>query len=198
MRPLLLYIHGFSSSGQSEKALAVGEFVKQHCPHMDYLAPSFPNYPAAAFNAIKEIIESELAQGREKIGMIGSSLGGFMATMVGELYQLKAVLVNPAVKPSKLMPVLLGENTNFHTGEKFLLTQDHLQELVEIECERMQYPENYWLMLQTGDETLNYRWAKKYYSKSPQHIEEGGNHRFENFEQHLPAVLEFLELTDGH
>lgn len=197
MRPLLLYIHGFSSSGQSEKAVSVGKLLQQYYPDIDYISPSFPNYPGAAFSSIKGLIESELAKGRSKIGMIGSSLGGFMATMAGELYQLKAVLVNPAVKPSKLMPALLGENTNFHTGEKFLLTNEHLQELVAIECEQMQHPQNYWLMLQTGDETLNYRWAKKYYAKSPQHIEQGGNHRFENFEQHLPQVLQFLELTQA-
>lgn len=195
MRPLLLFIHGFSSSGQSEKAQAIGALMQQHNPGIDYLAPSLPNYPAAAYKAITDIIETELASGRDKIGIIGSSLGGFMATMIGEIHQLKAVLVNPAIKPSKLMQGLLGENINHHTGETFFLTKDHMHELQEIECEQMQYPENYWLMLQTGDETLNYRWAKKYYSKSPQHIEEGGNHRFENFEQHLPDVLKFLELT---
>ena len=194
MRPLLLYIHGFSSSGQSEKAVAVGDIVKQQFPDIDYLAPSFPNYPGEAFNAIKDVIEAELAKGRKKIGMVGSSLGGFMATMVGELYNLKAVLVNPAVMPSRMIHLFLGENTNYSTGEKFVLNREHLQELAAIENTPIKNPENYWVMLQTGDETINYRWAKKYYAKSPQHIEEGGNHRFENFEQHVPEVLKFLKL----
>jgi uncharacterized protein len=196
MRPLLLYIHGFSSSGQSEKAVAVGDILKQSFPDVDYLSPSLPNYPGEAYYAIKQIIDSELAKGRETIGMIGSSLGGFMATMMGEVYNLKAVLINPAVMPSKMMPVFLGENTNLHTGERFVLNQDHLQELAAIERNTISHPENYWVMLQTGDETLNYRWAEKFYAKSPQHIEQGGNHRFENFEQHLPEVLKFLKLAN--
>jgi predicted esterase YcpF (UPF0227 family) len=96
--------------------------------------------------------------------------------------------------PSRMIHLFLGENTNFHTGEKFVLDRGHLQELADIENTPIHHPENYWVMLQKGDETLNYRWAKKFYAKSPQHIEEGGNHRFENFEQHLPEVLKFLKL----
>ena len=195
MRPLLLYVHGFISSSQSEKAVAVGRLLKDQNRGIDYFSPSLSNYPGEAFEYLNQLILTEKKAGRESIGLIGSSLGGYYATMLAERHQLRAVLINPAIRPHELIESKLGEHTNMYTGEQFTLDLSHLQQLVDMEICPLQRPENYWLMVQTGDESLDYRKATVYYKNSPQLIEQGGNHRFENFEQHLPEVLSFLDLT---
>lgn len=194
MPPLLIYVHGFTSSGLSEKAVAVGAILNEQFSGIDYLAPSFSNYPGESFRTLNQLIEDELSSGREQIALIGSSLGGFMATMAAERHQLRVALINPAVRPYELLPAFLGENENLYTGERFVLTPAHMDELVEISCDELKYKENYWLMVQEGDETLDYREAQAYYQGCKQLIEPNGNHRFENFEQHLPEVLKFLAL----
>ncbi|PCK04698.1 MAG: esterase YqiA, partial [Alteromonadaceae bacterium] len=51
---------------------------------------------------------------------------------------------------------------------------------------------SYWLMVQSEDETLDYRWAVEAYQGSKQLVEEGGSHAFEGYEKHLPEMLEFF------
>lgn len=93
------------------------------------------------------------------------------------------------------MPFLLGDQVNEHTGEQYHLTDQHTAEVAALELTELQQPQNYLLMLQTGDETLNYRDAEAHYGASMQIVEQGGTHRFDDFEQHLPRVLEFLQLA---
>lgn len=195
MRPLVIYLHGFNSSSQSQKGQQLLQYVAEQQLPIDAIAPSFPSYPGLAHQQVIDLIEAEQAAGREKIAIIGSSLGGFMATCVAEQYGLKAVLINPAVKPSVLIQFLLGEHKNDHTGEIFVLTEQHSQELQLLEAEALSQPQNYWLLLQEGDETLDYRQAKAYYQDCTQLIEPGGSHGFDNFEQHLPKIMQFLELA---
>lgn len=195
MHPLVIYIHGFSSSSQSQKAQQLLHYVSDQQLAVDAIAPTFANYPAQAHGQIVDLIEAEQAAGREQIALVGSSLGGFMATCVAEQFGLKAVLINPAVQPHVLIEFLLGEHKNDHTGEVFVLTNQHSQELKSLELETLNHPQNYWVMLQAGDELLDYHQAKAYYQACPQLIEPGGSHSFDDFERHLPQVMQFLELA---
>lgn len=195
MRPLLMYVHGFNSSSQSQKAQEVLRYVDSQQLPIDCIAPTFPNYPGEAYAALEALIQKEREQGREQIALIASSLGGFMSTVVAEKFGLKVVLINPVVRPYELIQFLLGENTNEHTGEVYVLTDQHTKELKALEVKVLQQPLNYWVMLQMGDTTLDYTHSQAYYRACPQLVEEGGSHRFEQFEQHLPKVITFLELA---
>ena len=196
MRPLLIYIHGFNSSSQSAKAQEISQYLQPQSLPIDYLAPDFANYPGEAYRQIEQLIAEHPER---QLALIGSSLGGFMATIVAEQYQLKACLINPVVRPSELMPFLMGDNTNDHTGENFFLDESHTAEIKALEPDsqqaKLQYPENYLLMLQTGDDTLDYRQAEQRYQGCKMIIEQGGSHRFDGFDQHLPGILTFLELA---
>lgn len=195
MRPLLIYIHGFQSSSQSEKAQETRQYCEQQSLAIDVLTPELSNYPLASFKQLQQIIEQHQHQ-QHQIALLGSSLGGFMATCLAQRYGLRAVLINPAVRPYELISGVLGKNINPYTGVEFILDESHIDELRELEVTTLSQPEKLLVLLQTGDETLDYHQAVAYYHGCKQVIEAGGNHRFQHFDQHLPAVLKFLELID--
>ena len=60
-----------------------------------------------------------------------------------------------------------------NTGEKYFIDQDWVDSLEEILVEIP--PNRYLVLLQTGDETLDYKYAEKYFSGSTIVIDEGGS-----------------------
>lgn len=49
------------------------------------------------------------------------------------------------------------------------------------------------LLVQTGDEVLDYRQAVQKYRGCKQIIEEGGNHAFDCFDTYITEAINFLE-----
>ncbi|ARN73845.1 YqiA/YcfP family alpha/beta fold hydrolase [Oceanicoccus sagamiensis] len=191
MRPLVIYIHGFLSSPQSIKAQETQQYIDSEQLAVELLTPGLSNYPMQAYQQLQAIVEQH---SNRQMALIGSSLGGFMATALAEAYDLKALVINPAVRPYELISGVLGENKNPYTGETFFLDASHIEELHQLEVQTLSKPERIKVLLQTGDETLDYRKAVSYYQGCPQLIEEGGDHRFQGFENHLPEAFKFLEL----
>jgi len=194
MPALLIYIHGFLSSPLSIKAVEVQAFIKQQKLAVDVMTPQLSSYPGEAYQQLSMLI-TEQQQSYRQIVLVGSSMGGFYATLLAEKFGLKAVLVNPVVSPDKLMADYLGQHENPYTGQKFCLTDRHINELRDMSLETLTRPDNYWLMAQQGDETLDYRLAVGFYHHCPQLVEPAGSHRFDNFKNHLPDVMKFLELV---
>ncbi|MEP1383726.1 MAG: YqiA/YcfP family alpha/beta fold hydrolase [Paraglaciecola sp.] len=186
---LVVYLHGFLSSPQSLKATQTLDFVKKHYPDLHMEVPQLANYPQDAAKIIEDIIEQ---YPDKKLRFIGSSLGGYLSTYMREKYSGKAVLVNPAVRPYELLLGYLGEHVNPNSGEQFLLEKKHIEELVALDCENVHTKENYWVLLQTKDETLDYRQAELKYQGCKMTIEEGGDHSFQNFQRFLPDIFRFL------
>ncbi|MHC3973272.1 YqiA/YcfP family alpha/beta fold hydrolase, partial [Pseudomonas aeruginosa] len=76
-------------------------------------------------------------------------------------------------------------------GETWELTEDHVAALAELEVTHLQRPERYQVWLQTADETLDYRAAQAFYRACALRIQAGGDHGFQGFARHLPALLAF-------
>jgi predicted esterase YcpF (UPF0227 family) len=74
-----------------------------------------------------------------------------------------------------------------------MLTQYHIDFLESINVDKMKSPKDTWVLLQTKDEVLDYRQAESKYQKCNLTIEQGGNHSFQDYEQHLPAIIKFLQ-----
>ncbi len=189
---MLLYIHGFLSSPQSHKALQVKQWCEIHHPGVEYQCPSLTAYPEESIKTLEAIVESASGD----VALIGSSLGGFYSTFLAEKYNLKAVLINPAVEPHRLMTHYIHVDlANYHTDQHYRLSELHIDQLKALDVNPLVKKENYWLMVQTEDETLDYRAAVKKYKGCRQLVEEGGDHSFQKFERWLPDVFEFLSIT---
>jgi len=183
---MLIYIHGLNSSPASFKANLLKRRLESMGRGAGFLAPALPDRPSAA----AAMLEAEVAK-RPDAALVGSSLGGFYATWLAEKHGLRAVLVNPAVRPSAGLRQYLGPQQNLYSGARYELTQAHLDELAAMEVAAITRPERYLLMVETGDEVLDYRQAVKRYRGCRQMVIEGGDHGFSDFDDYLDTVLEF-------
>lgn len=191
--PTLLYIHGFLSSPSSFKAQQLRQYCLASKPNYRFICPQLSPYPEKTFKQLLDIINASTQQ----VYIIGSSMGGFWATWFVEHSGCKAVLINPATDPVKLMPSYLNVPLkNYHNDEIYRLNETHLSELQKYEIKKIQNKKRYLLLLQTGDETLDYRLAVEKYGGCSQTVEAGGDHSFQGLERYYDDIFNFFELSD--
>lgn len=192
---MIIYLHGFRSAPASIKAQALRARMEARGLGDAFWCAQLPTSPSAAIS----LIESEIARALKsdpsrKPVVAGSSLGGYYATWLAEKHGLKAVLVNPSVIAAISLAPYLGPQTNLYSGEQFELTTTHLDELRALEVPTITNPERYWLLVETGDEVLDYRDAVKKYAGARQTVLEGGDHSFSRWNDYLDEVIAFADL----
>lgn len=183
----VIYIHGFGSSGLGGKASLFRQRYRDKA--ITFVAPSLSYVPDLAIQTLVELIES-----CSNVVLIGSSLGGFYAIYLATKFNLKAALINPAV----LAPTTLRHHTqkkesakNYYDGSCFEWSDNHLQMLLKYTTQEPK-DENMLLLLQKGDEILDYNDALKYLPNAKRIIQEGGSHSFEGVENYFDAIDNFL------
>lgn len=197
MKPLLVYLHGLNSSSRSQKAIQTTRYVQSHQLDVELWIPDLPVFPSDIVWCLQGYLKKSL--GQRDIYIIGSSLGGFLGAWLqswlldhGHRQQVRLVLINPAVVPHERFEEFLGPQKNFHTGEDWVMTEEHVEQLLRLEVDPPVSPENTLLMVQAGDEVLDYRIAVEKYQKCRTIVQPGGSHFFDHFEKMLPEVFNFL------
>jgi predicted esterase YcpF (UPF0227 family) len=185
---MIVYLHGFNSSPQSHKSQLLGRYLAEHGLASQYACPMLPPRASAAVAEVEKLL------GKSPPCFVGSSLGGFYATYLAEKHDAKAVLINPAIDPHVGLRAYLGPQKNLHTGEPYELTEAHLEEWQRLFVPRIT-PSRYWLMVETGDEVLDYRKAVERYRGARQLVIQGGDHSLQSFPQHMQAIVQFARLS---
>lgn len=185
----LIYIHGFNSSPGSHKAQQTERWLAENAPDVTYHCPQLPMEADSAMAMLEAAIK---AARPGRVGLIGSSMGGHYASWLATRYGLRAVLVNPAVSPQRRIHAYLGENRNYHTGEVWTMTQDHVEQFGHYDELDPQPRSNLMVLVQEGDEVLDYREAVARYAGAKLVVEPGGDHSFIGYDLHLPAIYRFL------
>ncbi len=186
----ILYIHGLNSSPASLKARLLQAAMQRIGLAAQLQVPALQHNPQLA---IQQLDAAVAGLGRPLL--VGSSLGGYYATHLAERHGLKALLINPAVRPQSLFEAHLGPQQNYYTGECWQLTLEHVAALASLEVPAPHDPARYQVWLQTGDETLDYRAAERYYRACSLRIQAGGEHGFRGFAECLPALLAFAGIA---
>lgn len=130
------------------------------------------------------------------MGVMGSSLGGFYATAVAERQGCKAVLLNPAVDPARDLAGYIGEQTTWQNPDEHFFFEAHfVDELRALQAGPLKSPQHYLAIIAKGDEVLDWREMAARYAGAQLRLLEGGDHALSDFDAHLPAILEFLDLA---
>ena len=188
---MILYLHGFNSSPASHKARVMAEHMSARGWGSRFLCPDLPHLPGDAIALLKAQVERHPPG---TLTLVGSSLGGFYATWLAECYACRAVLLQPAVRPHVGLEAYLGKQKNLYTGAEFELTRAHLEGWRDLHLDKVD-AERYLLILETGDEVLDYREAVQKYAGARMVIRQGGDHMLQSFQEHIPRILAFANFT---
>lgn len=190
MNKKVVYLHGFASSSMSAKAVQTTAFFQQNYPHIDFCALDLPYEPSAAL----ALIQQHIGQHKD-VALIGSSLGGFLATCIAEQIQCRACLINPAVAPHTVLNQHLGRYFHPVLQLHYDVTTVQMALLEQLMPPRIQQPQNYLVLLQSGDEVLDYRLALEYYQGAEIKLSEGGDHSYVGYAAELTTIANFCQLA---
>lgn len=184
---MFLVIHGFTSSSRSHKAQTLLKWLESQGREDEWVCPDLPIDPAQAIQLLSEIIENAPTAPK----LVGSSLGGFYATVLSAKYDLKAIVINPAVNAGLVLRRAIGPQQAWHSEESYEFTQAHVDSLNAMDLLEPANPDNIFLMAEMADETLDWKRAAAFYRDCHQLVFRGGDHGFTRFEEVIPLIDSF-------
>ncbi len=189
----LLYLHGFRSSPQSAKAQIMAQRVQALHPGVTWWCPQLPASPAQAMDLL---LQGTVTWPRGQMAVMGSSLGGFYAACLSAQLGVPAVLINPAVQPSRDLAHYIGEHPVWQDpSQRLFFEPAYVQELQELESQPLPTQPATLALIAKGDEVLDWREMLARHQAGQVRLIEGSDHALSDFEDHLPQILEFLQLA---
>jgi predicted esterase YcpF (UPF0227 family) len=117
---LVIYFHGFASNPNTSKVKILQDSGFNVVAPSINIDPAIADVELKAF--IKETVNSAVEKGESRICFVGTSLGGFWAARMCELFDGMAVLINPAMHPEDSLKQYIGEYKDFGSDEVKTLT----------------------------------------------------------------------------
>ncbi len=184
---VIVYLHGFRSSPSSRKALMLQRQLQQRGQADGYRCPALPASPRIAAHLALDIAQAVPAA---QLALIGSSLGGYYATWIAEKLGCRAVLLNPAIDPTRDLQAHIGRQPVFFSDDQIDFRPEYIDELRDLQSP-VTRPERYFLIAATGDTVIDYRTMVAKYQGARQHVIEGSDHELSDFAQYVDEVLSF-------
>lgn len=190
----VLYLHGFRSSPRSFKAQRLQAWLAAHRPAVHWWCPQLPPSPRDAIATLESGIADWPAASSV---VLGSSLGGFYATVISERTGWPALVMNPAVDPARDLAQYIGEQALFHSPEeRFFFRAEFVDELRALTPGPLRDPARYGAVIARGDELLDWREITARYAGAKVRLLDGSDHALSDFDDHLPFILDHLHLCD--
>jgi predicted esterase YcpF (UPF0227 family) len=185
----IIYLHGFASTGTSEKS----QSLRSQLPDTVIFAPDLPADPLQVVTIVADIVASVT---QWPLVFVGTSLGGFWANYFAQYYDAPAILVNPSTRPDESMACRVGQPlVNYVTGEPILITPEHISLFVKYRAAADQlYNGNLiHLFAAEDDSVINYNIAVQdlKYFKSVSITPDGGHRYTQHWDRvvHLVATM---------
>jgi predicted esterase YcpF (UPF0227 family) len=194
----LLYLHGFRSSPRSFKAqMLAGVITARQAQGLDlvWACPQLPPSPAQAWRDIQALTTD---WPRDTMAVVGSSLGGFYATVAAERLGCRAYVINPAVAPARDLARYIGEQNTFdRPDDRFFFRPEFITELEALAPYPITRPDRYGGLVAEGDEVLHAPEMRAAYPGVGLTLIPGSDHAVSDFAEHLPGLLGWLGLGQG-
>ena len=185
---MIIYIHGFGSCGEGSKAKELKKYFNSIGE--DFISPSLSYVPELAIKTLEELILSY----KSDVKLIGSSLGGYYSIFLSNKFNLKSVLINPSIEPFITLDKMIGQGINYYDNSLYEWNKQHIEMLKEYITDLEPYKEeNFLLLLQKGDDLLDYKEAIKKLPSSKIILENNGSHKFEGIERYFKKMSKWLK-----
>jgi len=196
---LLFYFNGFNAAilddfSGNPKIAAVAEFARANGFRF---IPVSTCYRRAGEHCRKVL--AKVPEDAEEVIFCGSSMGGWFARILQLHLNLEkpglrsvAVAFNPAFDLCEHGHMLLGEQVNFVTGEKYTWTESHSAMLRGLEMGvDYDFPLPFFVFIDKGDEVIDWNHSTDRHSRIAHlTLYEGGCHSFDHYRE---ALAEFGE-----
>ena len=190
---MIIYLHGFNSGGQSQKAA----WLREHLAPVPVFAPTYPAHRAReALRVLRKFLRRLRRENPQddKLMLIGSSLGGFWAQVLAVEFGARIVLINPSLRPDETLARHAGRYRNAATGEDTVLTAGEVSALRAYRVEPCNANVPTLVLLDEADEVLDARIAETAFRGCGKTlVYPGGSHRFEHLPDALPAIRALYE-----
>jgi len=184
---MLIFIHGFNSSGNSEKA---GR-LRAEFPDLQVVTPTCAYVPDKAISDLASQIESGLTSGKS-ITVVGSSLGGFYAIYLAHRFSLPSILINPLVDQTALRQAI-GPQQNYYTDESYNWTKQHCNQLDRMAIQPEELTIKPLLLLDENDEVIDSHHTIRHFgSLAETRLFPDGSHRFNHMDEALPMMRSYI------
>ena len=125
-------------------------------------------------------------------------MGGYYALYLSKLEKVKKiVLLNPSINPVSTLTRALGDAPNFYDNTTFRWEKQHLNLLKEYKRNDIQ-KDKIFLLVQKGDELLDFSEAVKALDGAKMKIQDGGNHSFVDVQNFFKEIDEFFDIAENH
>ena len=186
----LLYLHGFRSSPQSFKAQRMARAVAALPAPPRWWCPQLPPSPQQAMALIQQGIAD---WPRERMAVVGSSLGGFYAHVLARQIGCPVMLLNPAVHPARDLAGYIGEHPAWHDpGQRTHFDASFIDELRALEAIPASTQPPTLAVIAKGDEVLDWHEMLAAYGHDRVRLIEGSDHAISDFDLYMPEILQFL------
>jgi len=202
MKKAIIYLHGFNSASldlegellvSKEKLLVLQQFCKQkeivfYTPNVDY-------------RDFEGIVEDMLFQWNQYLDQsydvffMGSSMGGFASEYLAMKTGCKALMINPAISPSELLPQFIGVTENYETAQPYQWEQRHCDQYKRYEDDLIKTSQQIerTLLLDMADELIDSKKTQSLYKERANVVTyDGGSHSFEHIKQGLPVIEQLI------
>lgn len=186
---MILYLHGFLSTGQSAK----GQWFKRAFAQqgIEVFTPTYPIKTPDESIAVLEQAIGRLLTAKKPWLVMGSSMGGFYGQYLAQKYQKPLIMINPALDAVGVLAAYSGEQVHPITQEHLNINEDYLAALKSLSClPSRQIPSL--LLLDEGDEVIPYLPSAKAYEGIADILcFPNGSHGFDHLEEAWPKVSAF-------
>ncbi|MDR9418854.1 YqiA/YcfP family alpha/beta fold hydrolase [Gracilimonas sp.] len=149
---------------------------------------SFSTFDSIDTHLSDEIERIYLSRKDHFVVLVGTSLGGYWASVIGKKYGIPAVLINPTIQPQQSLKKHIGiEFENFKDGQLNKMPEDAPASYPDAPDVGM-----FLILLDLGDDVLDPKQTESWFTVNPVVIFEGGSHRFEHMTEALPEINKFI------
>ena len=202
----IVYIHGLDSDANSAKGLLLEGYCEKHYPKITVLRPDFNQPPQVVFDNLLNLVAD--LRSDSNVVLVGSSLGGYFATLVSNETGCPTLLINPSTEPhitlqrfeddkgADTLKMDDHEDKILHTTPGgWDLTKADLQWFADYQLISVTHPDQVAVIVKKGDELLDANLSAAFYQQqgATVTVQEGGDHRFSDFADHLPTVIEIVQ-----
>ena len=204
----IVYVHGLDSDANSNKGLLLESYCHKNHPNINVHRPNLNQAPEQVFSYLTDLV-TELSSDAKTV-LIGSSLGGYFSTLVSNYTGCAALLLNPSTQPHITLQRFSNESNLdititdidlakqpvlYTTAGGWAITQADLQWFAEHQLSSLANPNKVAALIKEGDELLDANLSAKFYIEQGASVilQQGGDHRFTDFAEHLPKVIEIVQ-----